>query len=50
MGCKRRRPAPFAAADVGVSRPDYAVVVCVPVLDVLLDDLGFHVRADEVGW
>ena len=38
-GCKRWRPAPFAAAGVGVLRPDYSVMVGIPVLDVLLKDL-----------
>ena len=38
-GCKRWRPPPFAAADVGVLRPNYSVMICIPVLDVLLKDL-----------
>ena len=36
---KRWRPAPFAAADVGVLRPNYSVMIFIPVLDVLLNDL-----------
>lgn len=47
-GGKRWRPAPFAAADVGVLRPDYAVVVCIKVLDMLLKDLGFRIRQDRI--
>lgn len=38
-GRERGRPAPFAAANVGVLRPDDAVVICIPVLNVLLDNL-----------
>ena len=38
-GCKRWRPAPFAAADVDVLRPDYSVMICIKVLDMLLKDL-----------
>lgn len=33
------RPAPGADAEVGVLRPDDAVVVLVPVVDVLDEDL-----------
>ena len=47
-GCKSWRPAPFAAADVGVLRPNYSVMICIPVLDVLLKDLFFLVRRDRV--
>lgn len=38
------RPAPLAAANVGILRPDYAVMVGVPILDVLLNDLRICVR------
>lgn len=37
--CKRWRPAPFAAANVGILRPNYSVMIRIPVLDVLLNDL-----------
>ena len=37
--CKRWRPAPFAAADVGVLRPNDSVMICIPVLHMLLNDL-----------
>ena len=37
--CKRWRPAPFAAAYVGVLRPNYSVMICIKVLDMLLNDL-----------
>ena len=44
-GDEKGRPAPFTAADVGVLRPDDAVVICVPVLDVLLDNLKQSIRS-----
>ena len=36
---QRNVPAPFAEAAVGVSRPDHAVAVCVPVTGMLLHNL-----------
>lgn len=47
-GSERWRPPPFAAANVGVLRPDYAIVVGIPILDVLLDHLRLCVSYDWV--
>ena len=44
---ERWRPAPLAAANVGILRPDDAVMVRIPIFNVLLNDLRFHVRQNS---